>query len=82
MTNLQNIKVPEDIHSNITATYNFINEYLPEKYSKQVQNLLPEGSDITLDYIRQTKKARRKNPTIMMALYRVAKWNKLKKEKP
>lgn len=80
MTNLKQIEVPHDIHSNIQATYDFIDQNLPAKYSKQVQNLLPKGSEITLDYIRQTKKARRKNSVIMIALYRVAQWYKLQKE--
>ena len=76
MTNLQNIKVPEDIHSNINQTYAFINEFLPEKYSRQVWNLLPESAKVDLSYIRTVKKDKIKNALIMTALYRVAIWNK------
>ena len=80
MTNLQNIRVPEDIHSNINKTYTFINENLPEKYSKQVWNLLPESAKVDLAYIRTVKKYHIKNALIMTALYRVALWNKQQKQ--
>jgi hypothetical protein len=56
MTKVQNIKVPESIHSNINETFDFINENLPERYSKQVWNLLPEEAKVDLAYIRIVKK--------------------------
>lgn len=80
MTNLQNIKVPEDIHSNINKTYTFINENLPEKYSKKVWDLLPKSAKVDLSYIRTVKKNKIKNALIMTALYRVALWNKENKQ--
>lgn len=77
MTKVQNIQVPEDIHLNINKTFDFINEYLPVKYSRQVWNLLPDNAKVDLAYIRTVKKDRIKNALIMTALYRVAQFNKL-----
>ena len=74
MTKIQNIKVPEDIHLNINKTFDFISEHLPEKYSRQVWNLLPDNAKVDLAYIRTVKKDRIKNALIMTALYRVAKY--------
>ena len=77
MTKLQKIKVSEDIHLNINTTFDFINDNLPVKYSRQVWNLLPKNAKVDLAYIRTVKKNRIKNALIMTALYRVAQWNKL-----
>lgn len=77
MTKLQKIKVSEDIHLNINKTFDFINDNLPEKYSRQVWNLLPKNAKVDLAYIRTVKKNRIKNALIMTALYRVAQFNKL-----
>ncbi|UJF29865.1 hypothetical protein L0B70_00285 [Kaistella sp. 97-N-M2] len=77
MTKLQKIKVPENIHLNIHKTFDFIDEHLPEKYSRQVWNLLPDSAKVDLAYIRTVKKDRIKNALIMNALYRVAQWNKM-----
>lgn len=77
MAKLQKIKVPEDIHLNINATFDFINQNLPEKYSRQAWNLLPDDAKVDLAYIRTVKKDRIKNALIMNALYRVAQFNKL-----
>ena len=77
MTKLQKIRVPEDIHLNINKTFDFINDHLPEKYSRQVWNLLPDNAKVDLAYIRTVKKDRIKNALIMNALYRVAQFNKL-----
>ena len=77
MTKLQKIKVSEDIHLNINTTFDFINDNLPVKYSRQVWNLLPKNAKVDLAYIRTVKKNRIKNALIMTALYRVAQFNKL-----
>ncbi len=75
MTNLKNNNAIEDIHLNINKTYDYIDEILPEKYSRQVWNLLPKDAKVDLAYIRTVKKDRIKNALIMNALYRVAQWN-------
>ena len=77
MTKLQKIKVSEDIHLNINKTFDFIDDNLPVKYSRQVLNLLPDDKKVDPAYIRTVKKDRIKNALIMTALYRVAQWNKL-----
>lgn len=80
MTNLENISVPDDIHLDIDKTYDFIEANLPEKYTRQVFNLLPEELKVDLSYIRQVKRERIKNAPIMAALYRVAQFNYLQKQ--
>lgn len=80
MTNLAQIKVPENIHSNINETYDFIDANLPKNYARDVQNLLPEDGKVSFDYIRRVKLFRIKNAPIMIALYRVAQWNLLQKQ--
>lgn len=82
MTNLKKRNANKDIHLNIAATFDFIDENLPEKYSRQVLNLLPEDKKVDLAYIRTVKCDRIKNETIINALYRVAQWNKLQKTQP
>lgn len=77
MTKIQKIKVPEDIHLNTDEAFDFISLHLPEKYSRQVWNLLPDNAKVDLAYIRTVKKDRIKNALIMTALYRVAQFNKL-----
>lgn len=56
MTNLKNNNAIEDIHLNINKTYDYIDEFLPEKYSRQVWNLLPVEAKVDLAYIRTVKK--------------------------
>ncbi|MEC5156624.1 hypothetical protein [Chryseobacterium sp. MP_3.2] len=80
MTNLENNKPIEDIHLNIGATFDFIDENLPEKYSREVLDLLPKDKQVDPAYIRIVKKYRIKNEAIINALYRVAQWNKLQKQ--
>ena len=81
MTNLRNMEMPNDIHSDIEKTFNFIDENLPQKYSREAWKILPENKKyIELDYIRKVKKDRIKNAPIITALYRVAQFHKLQKQ--
>ena len=69
------MKIQDDIHSDIENTFNFIDQNLPVKYSREVWNLLPKSKQyIELDYIRKVKKQRIKNAVIVNALYRVAQF--------
>ena len=81
MTNLENNNSSADIHLNISSTFDFICENLPEKYSREVWNLLPKDKRVDLAYIRQVKKDRIVNEAIINALYLVAQRNKKAKEK-
>lgn len=81
MTNLKHNNANEDIHLNIGATFDFIDQHLPEKYSREVCALLPDDKKVDQAYVRQVKKYRIKNETIINALYRVAQWNRIQSEK-
>lgn len=75
VTNLHKMEIQYDIHSDIEKTFNFIDQNLPQKYSREVWNLLPKSKQyIELDYIRKVKKQRIKNAIIINALYRVAQF--------
>lgn len=80
MSKLENIKVPDGIHLDIEAAFDFMDKYLPKKYAREVHNILPEGQKKSLDYIRRVKIYRIKSPVIMIALYRVAQWNKIQND--
>ncbi len=80
MTNVENIIAIKDIHLNISEAFKFIDQHLPEKYSREVLNLLDESQKVDLAYIRQVKKNKIKNAPIISALYRVALRSKTQKE--
>ena len=63
----------------ITKKYNFIEQWLPARYTKDV-NLILKEHKAEPSYIRQVKKERIHNKKIMDALYAVAKLNKLQLE--
>ena len=71
------MKIPDDIHLDTDKAFDFIDQHLPERYSRQVWNMLPENKKVALDYIRRVRKNRIKNIIIMSALYRVAQFNKI-----
>lgn len=81
MTNLDKIKVPEDIHLNIDETYDFIHKWLPPRYSTEVNKLLDEVDRVDNAYVRQVKKERINNPKIYTALYRIALFHKMQIDK-
>lgn len=81
MTKVKNNIAIEDIHLNISQTFEFIDANLPERYSRQVLELLPEDKKVDLAYIRQVKTEHIKNAPIVTALYRIALRNKSQKEK-
>ena len=73
MTKVIKFQIPIDIHSNISATFDFIDENLPKKYSSEVYKLLPENKKYRQDYIRKVKNDRINNAVIINYLYVVAK---------
>lgn len=75
MTNLENFEVPIHIHLNIDETFDFIDENLPQKYSSEIEKMLPEGNKYPMDYIRKVKKERINNSIIISCLYLLAKKN-------
>jgi hypothetical protein len=81
MTKIENNIAIEDIHSNIPKTFEFIDNNLPDRYSRRVLELLPDDKKVDLAYIRQVRTERIKNAPIVTALFRVAQQNKALKEK-
>lgn len=75
MAKIEKIKVPLDIHLNIDNTFDFIDEHLPTKYAKLVQNSLPDGNKYQTDYIRKVKNDRINNSVIISYLYLIAEEN-------
>lgn len=63
----------------IDETYDFIDQWLPARYTKDV-NLVLKKNKKAPDYIRRVKKDRVHNKQIMNALLAVAKFNKLQLE--
>lgn len=72
MANTQNQKKIEE-------KYDFIDEWLPSRYTSSV-NLILKKKMKKPAYIRQVKRERIHNKTILDALYKVAKFNKLQLE--
>lgn len=63
----------------IDETYDFIDQWLPVRYTRDV-NLVLKKNKKAPDYIRRVKKDRVHNKQIMNALLTVAKFNKLQLE--
>lgn len=63
----------------IKKKYDFIQQWLPARYTKDVNVLLKEKKAAPA-YIRQVKRERIDNKEIMNALHTVAKFNKLQLE--
>lgn len=81
MAKLNKNNTVANIHLNISDAFDFISENLPEKYSRETWNLLPDNEKVDLSYIRQVKKDRINNYSIINALYLVAQRHKAEKEK-
>ncbi|MGV8914345.1 MAG: hypothetical protein ACOH1X_02740 [Kaistella sp.] len=81
MAKIKNINAIKDIHLDIGGTFDYIDANLPEKYSRETLALLPLHKKVDPAYIRIVKKYRIKNEAIINALYRVAQWNELQKDK-
>ncbi|KFC19338.1 hypothetical protein [Chryseobacterium sp. FH1] len=76
MTNLSKIKAPDNIHLNISETFDFIYEWLPRNYAKQCKRILRGKDKKSEEYIRLVKTKRINNRKIYTALYRIALLNK------
>ena len=81
MTKVKIIKPPENIHLNINETFDFIMQWLPRNYSAEVNKLLDPKDRVNPAYIRQVKRERIDNKKIILAMYRIALFNKAQLEK-
>lgn len=65
----------------IKEKYDFIDEWLPTRYTKAVNVILKDKKkQKNPAYIRQCKRERIENTSVIKALYAVAQLNKLQKE--
>lgn len=84
MSKIENNTDTSDIRSykelSLSEVFDFINDWLPHNYSKEVQDILPDDFKVDRSYIREVKKEKINNEKIVYAMYRVAQFHKLQLE--